>query len=236
MLAIGLASEQPPSSRPSSRPRIPGSSASSLRLTPSSQPHSSRPSFEEERPEFLVGSSRSPLPPSPSTQRSLSRSHHREGSSDLREHAEDARGRKHKRFTLANVSNALLDVVMDRVRSRSRSSFADGLPGDATPPRGRTRERTIDEDVIDNDDEGTAVRERERSTLGRVSEVLGLDGEDGKEWGDGWKEFKKGEDLVLSRYASRSPAQGLIPGLSRSPSLRARRRRCTATSGTSHGC
>lgn len=151
-----------------------------------------------------MGSSRSPLPtPPPSTtatQRSLSRSaehshhhHHREGSSDLREHAEDARGRKHKRFTFANVSNALLDVVMDRVRSRSRSSFGDGLGGDATPPRGRTRERTIDEDVFDNDEEGTPVRERERSTLGRVSEVLGLDGEDGKEWGDGWKEFKKGE-------------------------------------------
>ena len=118
-VVTGLASEQRPSSRPSSRPRFPGSSASSLRLTPSSQPHSSRPSFEEERPEFLVGSSRSPLPtPPPSTtatQRSLSRStdhrHHREGSSDLREHAEDARGRKHKRFTFANVSNALLDVV-----------------------------------------------------------------------------------------------------------------------------
>ncbi|TFY60898.1 hypothetical protein EVJ58_g4850 [Rhodofomes roseus] len=105
--------------------------------------------------------------------------------------ARRGRGRKHKRFSFANVSNALLDVVMDRVRSRSRSSFADvHAAGDATPPRGRTRERTIDEDVFQDDDEGTRVRER--STLGRVSEVLGLDGEDGKEWGDGWKEFKKG--------------------------------------------
>ncbi|KAH9834108.1 uncharacterized protein C8Q71DRAFT_161021 [Rhodofomes roseus] len=183
---------------PSPLPRLGGSSASSLRLANNSQSASARPSFEDERPEFITGSSRSPLPTPPSataTQRSLSRSadhrqHRREGSSDVREH-DDGRGRKHKRFSFANVSNALLDVVMDRVRSRSRSSFADvHAAGDATPPRGRTRERTIDEDVFQDDDEGTRVRER--STLGRVSEVLGLDGEDGKEWGDGWKEFKKG--------------------------------------------
>ncbi|KZT72264.1 hypothetical protein DAEQUDRAFT_664375 [Daedalea quercina L-15889] len=188
---------------PSPRPRLGGSSASSLRLTPASRPHSARPSLEDERPEFLVGSSHSPLSTPPSsatgTQRSFShsvdhRGHRRDGSSDPRDHApaEDGRGRKHKRFSLTNVSNALLDVVMDRVHSRSRSSLADGHAGDATPPRGRTRERTIHEDVFDDDDGGTPVRDRERSTLGRVSEVLGFDGEDGKEWGDGWKEFKKG--------------------------------------------
>lgn len=93
---------------------------------------------------------------------------------------------------------------MDRVRSRSRSSFAEAMAGDATPPRGRTRERAIDDEVFDNDEEGIPVRDRERSTLGRVSEVLGLDGEDGKEWGDGWKEFKKGVYIALSHYAPSS--------------------------------
>ena len=93
---------------------------------------------------------------------------------------------------------------MDRVRSRSRSSFAEAMAGDATPPRGRTRERAIDDEVFDNDEEGIPVRDRERSTLGRVSEVLGLDGEDGKEWGDGWKEFKKGVYIALSQHAPSS--------------------------------
>ncbi|KAH9910413.1 uncharacterized protein B0H18DRAFT_895733 [Fomitopsis serialis] len=183
---------------PSPLHRMGGSSASSLRLTSSSHSQSARPSLDDERPEFLVGSSHSPLPTppasAPATQRSLSRSadqrhqrHQREGSSDLREHADDGRGRKHKRFSFANVSNALLDVVMDRVRSRSRSSFPDGYGGDATPPRGRTRERPF-EDVFHDDEEGAPARDRERSTLERVSEVLGLDGEDGKEWGEGWKD------------------------------------------------
>lgn len=101
--------------------------------------------------------------------------------------AADERGRKNKRFSFASVSNALLDVVRDHVRSRSRSSALD-LEGDVTPPRGRTRERSLEGEEHEED----MPHHKDWPTLGRVGEVLGLEADDHKENGDGWKEFRKG--------------------------------------------
>lgn len=162
------------------------SSSSSLRLD-SPQPYSARQSFDEDRPpEFIAGSSSSPLPGRSSSRLATLRQREPSRSSEQRE-VDDGRGRKHKRFSLANVSNALLDVVMDRMRSRSRSAAVDRKPGDDTPPRGRPRERM--DAAEEEEEEGNR---RERSTLGRVSELVGLDLDDDKEYGDGWKEFRKG--------------------------------------------
>ncbi|KZT05351.1 uncharacterized protein LAESUDRAFT_780573 [Laetiporus sulphureus 93-53] len=162
------------------------SSVSSLRLDTNTT-QSARPSLEEERPEFILGSSSSPFQAHLQSRSADFQRREASRSSDLRE-MEDGRGRKHKRFSLANVSSALLDVVMDRVRSRSRSSLMDHH-GDVTPPRGRARERPLDV-ISDGSEESTP--NRERSALGVVGGVLGLDSDEGKEYGDGWKEFRKG--------------------------------------------
>ncbi|KAI0919041.1 hypothetical protein AcV5_002059 [Taiwanofungus camphoratus] len=176
-----------PSIRPvRSHSRQNGSSASSLRQDGL---YSHRPSLDDERPEFQLGSSTGPA-----QLRSQSRStvdhHGRESSrsSDVRDPgAADERGRKNKRFSFASVSNALLDVVRDHVRSRSRSSALD-LEGDVTPPRGRTRERSLEGEEHEED----MPHHKDWPTLGRVGEVLGLEADDHKENGDGWKEFRKG--------------------------------------------
>lgn len=100
---------------------------------------------------------------------------------------DDGRGRKHTRFSFANVSNVLFDAVKDRVRSSS--------------PRMRTeRDATISRE------RGWEGRSRDPSPRGRTVESAKhkehhhksstfsklLKGDQEKEAGDGWKEFKKG--------------------------------------------
>ncbi|OCH90613.1 hypothetical protein OBBRIDRAFT_819245 [Obba rivulosa] len=149
---------------------------------------SARPSLDEE-PEFLPGSSTG----STGTERARdpSRSSDRaERGASTSASAEDLRGRKHKRFSLASVSNALLDAVKDRVRSRSPMLERRG---DVTPPRGRDRDRSVASArgrTLEANDK--ALHHKELSALGRVGEALGLDVEESKEFGDGWKEFRKG--------------------------------------------
>ncbi|THH13670.1 hypothetical protein EW146_g6579 [Bondarzewia mesenterica] len=103
---------------------------------------------------------------------------------------EDPPGRKISHFSLSAVSNVILDAVKERVRSNSpkaldRANSVDkrdasrgrildkGKEKELTPTWGRTKERT-------------------GSTLGRVGEAFGLEAEEHKEFGDGWREFKKG--------------------------------------------
>ncbi|CDO78015.1 hypothetical protein BN946_scf184907.g5 [Trametes cinnabarina] len=97
--------------------------------------------------------------------------------------AEDTlRGRKNKRFTFAS---ALLEAMKDRVRSKSPMVERDhSHGGDVTPPRGRPRERVILEEP--------EKPHKELSTLEKVSEALGFELDDGREHGDGWKEFRRG--------------------------------------------
>ncbi|KAI0915606.1 hypothetical protein AcW1_010251 [Taiwanofungus camphoratus] len=99
--------------------------------------------------------------------------------------AVDERGRKNKRFGFASVSNALLDMVRDHMCLRS--SVLD-LEGDVTPPRGRTRERTLERE--EHEDQ---PRRKDRPTLGHAGEVLGTEVDNHKEnGGDGWMKFRKG--------------------------------------------
>ena len=143
----------------------------------------------DEDSEFQLGSSSSQFHypgPSRAAVRSRSRTHERDGGDDT------VRGRKNKRFSFAS---ALLEAMKDRVRSHSPIVDGAAVPvqgqghaaGDMTPPRGRTLDRGGAED-----DSAPAPVHKEVSALGRVSEVLGLEGEEGREHGDGWKEFRKG--------------------------------------------
>ncbi|KAL5504710.1 hypothetical protein ACEPAH_7373 [Sanghuangporus vaninii] len=118
------------------------------------------------------------------------------------------RGRRHARFSLAMVSNALLDAVKERVRSNSRPR--EGKERATTPtasrdhsPEGSRTNRPpygVTEHIIDSEDERGRRRsreedfgkhkEKEKSTLGRITDALGLSTEPGE--GDSWKEFRKG--------------------------------------------
>ncbi|KAI8970803.1 hypothetical protein BD414DRAFT_540689 [Trametes punicea] len=157
----------------------PGASSSGI-WTPPGVPDSRRVSFDEER-EFQVGSSTSHLPhrvPSQTPVRVGSRtpSRQRDGEGD-----DTVRGRKHKRFTFAS---ALLEAMKDRVRSKSPLVDPEHRAGDVTPPRGRPRDRVILEEP--------EKPHKELSTLEKVSEALGFEVDDGREHGDGWKEFRRG--------------------------------------------
>ncbi|OBZ69662.1 hypothetical protein A0H81_10402 [Grifola frondosa] len=87
-----------------------------------------------------------------------------------------------------------------RGRSHSRpsgsSSWRAGAEGDVTPPRGRTRDRspgslrrTMDPG---KEREYMPQHQKELSTLERMGEALGFEVDEGREYGDGWKEFRKG--------------------------------------------
>ncbi|KAL1938554.1 hypothetical protein VTO73DRAFT_11577 [Trametes versicolor] len=153
-----------------------GSSASIL----SRPPDSRRVSFDDDR-EFQAGSSASQLPqrmPSqPPVRGAGSRTPSRQREADG-----DDRGRKNKPFTFAS---ALLEAMKDRVRSKSPLIEREAHHGEVTPPRGRARDRVILE-------EPEKPILKELSALGRVGEALGFDVDDGREHGDGWKEFRRG--------------------------------------------
>ncbi|KAL7277783.1 hypothetical protein ACG7TL_008726 [Trametes sanguinea] len=162
----------------------PAASSSGI-WTPREVPDSRRVSFDEDR-EFQVGSSTSHLPhrvPSQTPVRGGSRAGSRTPSRQREGDAEDsARGRKNKRFTFAS---ALLEAMKDRVRSKSPMIEREhGRAGDVTPPRGRPRDRVILEEP--------EKPHKELSTLEKVSEVLGIELDDGREHGVGWKEFRRG--------------------------------------------
>jgi hypothetical protein len=120
---------------------------------------------------------------------------------------DEDRGRRGSRFSLSNV----MDAVKERMRSSSRiqavdpaSTGADVRDGsrsrvrdstlehsqerhvDFAIERGRPREKLENMTPKDN----SLVRKKEKGPLGLF---LRLDSDEGKEAGEGWKEFKKGE-------------------------------------------
>ena len=114
------------------------------------------------------------------------------------------RGRRHTRFSLMSVSNALLDAVKERVRSNSRTKDGHRSPAasrDHSPEanggtsRGASRRR----DPSPTTERGRQAsraedsKRKEKSTLGRIGDALGLDMEGGAGEHEGWKEFRKGE-------------------------------------------
>ncbi|KAL4252367.1 hypothetical protein ABKN59_004884 [Abortiporus biennis] len=108
--------------------------------------------------------------------------------------AHDYRGRKNKRFSLANVSTAFLDAVKS-VRSPSAQAREPSPPPTAPRQRARTRESSPTghpSPVRGRTMDSRTTIERHKSALGRMGEVLGIEAEDSKVYGDGWKEFKPG--------------------------------------------
>lgn len=85
------------------------------------------------------------------------------------------------------------DAVKERVRSASR---AEGRDIAHTPSQSRSRDaRDHSPERRDGSVRRGRTREpKERSTLERVTEVLGLESEDDEE-GGGWKEFRKGASV-----------------------------------------
>ena len=204
----------------------PGSRSGSNSRTPSIlRGTSSRPSTRPGSP-VTPYAQLAPPPPTPVTQSSSSFGHSPttsqthvgngvEGSarpgyerSTTNPESSPARGRdrRHARFSLAAVSNVLLDAVKERVRSNSRTSGPRGRG--STPaasrevsPDGRVSRRpsiSVDRDTERGRSRGRENephKEKERTTFEKITEALGLDNGDDeskKEHGDGWKEFKKG--------------------------------------------
>ncbi|KAI0645200.1 hypothetical protein C8Q79DRAFT_970304 [Trametes meyenii] len=163
-----------------------GGSTSSILSPRDTMPDSRRVSFDGDH-EFQAGSSTQlahrvpPQTPARGGSRTPSRQREADGEDTLR-------GRNKKPFTLAS---ALFEAVKDRVRSKSRGDLErePGHAGDVTPPRGRTRARVILEEP--EEPERPPIH-KELSALGRVSEALGFEVDDGREHGDGWKEFRRG--------------------------------------------
>jgi len=108
------------------------------------------------------------------------------------------RGRSN-RLTLANVSQALMDVVSSPKLPRSRERSRDGHGGVV---RGRTRDRRHGAEVASplalqaTEAEGRAIRPRgpkDHRLFDKFGEILHLDDPKvHKDAGRGWKEFKKG--------------------------------------------
>ncbi|KZT21064.1 hypothetical protein NEOLEDRAFT_801051 [Neolentinus lepideus HHB14362 ss-1] len=169
--------EERPSSRPPNPPRT-NSSASSLRSY-RGESSSRRDSMEADPDFYGFASSRD-------ASRMRSPSPH------------DERGRaKSKRFTFAAVTN-VMDSVRDRFRSSSprmrvapsrERGLEQSVDREGESRRGRTLEKGKGKEPLGDGTVGNM--RKERSALGRVGELLGLE-EDSDEYGDGWKEFRKG--------------------------------------------
>ncbi|ETW74835.1 hypothetical protein HETIRDRAFT_482638 [Heterobasidion irregulare TC 32-1] len=107
------------------------------------------------------------------------------------------RGRKVARFSLSAVSNVILDAVKERVRSSSPRTFDRGASVDQREAsRGRTFDKGKGKEK-EKEKESTwshlyHTKEKTTTAFGKVGEVLGLDLEEHKEFGDGWREYKAG--------------------------------------------
>lgn len=168
-------------------------------MTPLDGSLSRRVSYDEPRPEFVLGSSTgrpgsqgssaAHLPYSPTRNNS-----HESANGAAPVPTEDRRGRsKGKRLSSIGM---FFDAVKDRVRSVSRAEreFVH------TPSHSRSRDaRDLSPDHRDGSVRRGRTREpKERSTLERVTEVLGLESEEENESGEGWKEFRKGALNLIS--------------------------------------
>lgn len=96
--------------------------------------------------------------------------------------------RRSKRFSFSSISNAIKESLKPRSpliskkKIKERSVSVNSHDGENTGEvtRGRSKEK------------GKRVSRDISQALVKVSEVFGLEPEEGKEFGDGWKEFKKG--------------------------------------------
>lgn len=149
--------------------------------TPADESLSRRVSFDEAPPEFELGSSTGH---SQSQASSLRQASVRDTHSPHPH--EDGRGRsKGKRLSIGLI----FDAVKERVRSASRAERD-------TPPHSLSRDGSPDQ-RNSSARRGRTREPKERTTLERVTEVLGLESEEENEAGGGWKEFRKGVYITL---------------------------------------
>ncbi|KAL1746644.1 hypothetical protein HDZ31DRAFT_33689 [Schizophyllum fasciatum] len=118
-------------------------------------------------------------------------------SPDERSPSREDRGRnghrRSSRFSLTTMSSALFDAV----RSKSRSTRRPSPPPDAAPIR---RGRAMERGAYEREESGSAVRSKERSRLGKMGGLFGLEKSLAREdqspgpagSGAEWKEFKPG--------------------------------------------
>lgn len=118
---------------------------------------------------------------------------------------------RHSRFSLAGVSNALLDAVKERIRSnspshRGKERARTPVSRDRSPEASRSsRTRSMMRDSSVDPDwnrgrsrarDGSAAKDKakEKSAFGRLGGALRFDA-DGKH-DDSWKEFRKGKAII----------------------------------------
>jgi arrestin-related trafficking adapter 3/6 len=173
--------------RESTGPRDPSTPGHEVH-SPADVSLSRRVSFEDQhRPEFVLGSSTGRT----QSQASIHPPYNPTRNYGIDAHSphphEDGRGRpKGKRLSSIGM---FFDAVKERVRSVSRAERD-------TPPHSVSRSRDARDHSPDRRDSsirrGRTREPKERSTLERVTEIVGHESED-EEAGDGWKEFRKGK-------------------------------------------
>jgi hypothetical protein len=114
----------------------------------------------------------------------------------LSDHDHDRDRRKHHRFSLANVSHALRDVVRSKPQSLARSREHSREDGG----RGRTRDKkpfleVTSPAVLQSGSPllGNSKSLKEHYLFDKLGGVLKYDQVERKDGGQAWKEFKKGQ-------------------------------------------
>ena len=150
--------------------------------TPTDGSLSRRVSLEEQqRPEFVLGSSSGRTPSQTSLRQPYSPTRTYSGDGHSPHPHEDGRGRpKGKRLSSIGM---FFDAVKERVRSVSRAER--DTPSHSLSRHSRSRDARDYSPDRHESRRGRTREPKERSTLERVTEVLGLESED-EELGDGW--------------------------------------------------
>lgn len=117
--------------------------------------------------------------------------------------ATESRGRRHSRFSLASVSNVILDAVRPHSpkaavsRGRREDTTSRDRTANTSVPRSRDREastargRTLEKRL--SNQHLASHTEEPKSAFSKFGEILKLDVDDA---GDGSKEFKKGDPTI----------------------------------------
>jgi hypothetical protein len=102
------------------------------------------------------------------------------------DHTGERRGRKSSRFSFSSVSNVFMDAMKDHVQPKPShvTVSQEGLLNDGE--RGRKLY------IKKGKGRQSASLQKERFSIGKLGDLLKLEGDENKEFGDGWKEFKKG--------------------------------------------
>lgn len=104
----------------------------------------------------------------------------------------ERRGRRSARFSFTSVSNAFIDAMKDHVQPKAPQPTTDTTNAPERHRNDGERGRTLDNKKGKGKARQSASVQKERFSIGKLGDLLGLEGDENKEFGDGWKEFKKG--------------------------------------------